>query len=242
MGNKKLCNLSCNIAAKLVEWWCCAFTTHIKPVLEQLRLLTGLNVGSKTRNFTIELVLQQCCNTSCTFFCCPFFGTFNRGLTMVSCKTTAEEVLFAWSRKWDAIIVDSVSVVLVFTLSLNECIVTALFRFQVHLPGIKWMESHKGVFNVAVRAVSSVHNQVRRMFFNLLIPANVGCGVTKKADLQWRTKILGTVMKNLPSTSLTYQMFRCSIIYTSLTTWIPRLALPSPLQTMLGWRNTFRTG
>ena len=26
--------------------------------------------------------------------------------------------------------------------------------------------------------------------------------------LQWRTKILGTVMENLPSTSLTYQMFR----------------------------------
>ena len=65
------------------------------------------------------------------------------------------------------------SVVLVFTLSLDECIVTALFRFQVHLPGIKWMESHKGVFNVAVRAVSSVHNQVRRMFLNLLIPAFV---------------------------------------------------------------------
>ena len=52
--------------------------------------------------------------------------------------------------------------------------------------------------------------------------------------LQWKTKILGTVMENLPSTSLTYQMFRCSIMYTSLTTWIPRLALPSPLQTMLG--------
>ena len=61
-------------------------------------------------------------------------------------------------------------------------------------------------------------------------------------QLQWRTKILGTVMENLPSTSLTYQMFRCSIMYTSLTTRIPRLALPSPLQTMLGWRNTFRTG
>ena len=32
-------------------------------------------------------------------------------------------------------------------------------------------------------------------------------------------------MENLPSTSLTYQMFRCSIMHTSLTTWIPRLAL-----------------
>ena len=26
------------------------FTTHIKPVLQQIRLLTGLNVGDKTRN------------------------------------------------------------------------------------------------------------------------------------------------------------------------------------------------
>ena len=41
---------------------------------------------------------------------------------------------------------------------------------------------------------------------------------------------------------LSYQMFRCSIMYTFLTTWIPRLALPSPLQTMLGLRNTFKTG
>ena len=45
--------------------------------------------------------------------------------------------------------------------------------------------------------------------------------------LQWRTKILWTVIENLPSTSVTY-----------LIAWIPRIALPSPLQTMLGWRNT----
>ena len=60
--------------------------------------------------------------------------------------------------------------------------------------------------------------------------------------LQWRTKKLGTVMENLPSTSLTYQIIRCNIICTTLTTWIPRMALPSPLQTILGWRYTFRTG
>ena len=59
--------------------------------------------------------------------------------------------------------------------------------------------------------------------------------------LQWRTKILGTVMENHPSTSLTYQIFRRSIICTSLTTWTPRLALPFPLQTMAGWTNTFTT-
>ena len=72
------------------------------------------------------------------------------------------------------------SVGLVFTLSLNECIVTAVSLFQVHLPGIKWMEGHKGVFNVAVRAVSSVHNQVRRIFFNLLIPAFVSKNFQRK--------------------------------------------------------------
>ena len=35
------------------------FTTHIKPVLQQIRLLTGLNEGGKTRNIVIQLVLQQ---------------------------------------------------------------------------------------------------------------------------------------------------------------------------------------
>ena len=53
--------------------------------------------------------------------------------------------------------------------------------------------------------------------------------------LQWRTKILGTVMKNLRSTSLTYQMFRCSIICTSLSTWIPQLALPCPPPSKQCW-------
>ena len=48
------------------------FTTHLKPVLQQIRLLTGLNVGGKTRNIAIQLVLKQCCKTSCTFFVARF--------------------------------------------------------------------------------------------------------------------------------------------------------------------------
>ena len=43
-----------------------------KPVLQQIRLLTGLNVGGKTRNNAIQLVLQQCCRKSCTFFVARF--------------------------------------------------------------------------------------------------------------------------------------------------------------------------
>ena len=48
------------------------FTTHIKPVLQQIRLLTGLNMDGKTHNIAIELVLQQCCKTSCMFFVARF--------------------------------------------------------------------------------------------------------------------------------------------------------------------------
>jgi len=66
----------------------------------------------------------------------------------------------------------------------------------------------------------------------------VKTGKKKKREklnhIQWRTKILGNNMENLTSTSLTYQIIRCSVICTFLTTWIPRMALPSPLQTMLG--------
>ena len=35
------------------------FTTHIKPVWQQIRLLRDLNIGDKTRNIGIQLVLQQ---------------------------------------------------------------------------------------------------------------------------------------------------------------------------------------
>ena len=52
------------------------FTTHIKPVLQQIRLLIGLNMRGKTRNIAIQRVLQQfqlqCCKTSCTFFLARF--------------------------------------------------------------------------------------------------------------------------------------------------------------------------
>ena len=37
------------------------FTTHIKPVLQQIRLLTGFSEGAKTCNTALQLVLQQSC-------------------------------------------------------------------------------------------------------------------------------------------------------------------------------------
>lgn len=37
-----------------------------------------------------------------------------------------------------------------------------LCLFQVQLPGMKWVDNHKGVFNVEVKAASSVHTQVMK--------------------------------------------------------------------------------
>lgn len=34
--------------------------------------------------------------------------------------------------------------------------------WQVQLPGMKWVDNHKGVFNVEVKAASSVHTQVHK--------------------------------------------------------------------------------
>ena len=68
----KNCNLFCNIAENELNSDVARFTTHIKHVLQQIRLITGLNVGGETRNIAIQLVLQQCCKTSCTFFVARF--------------------------------------------------------------------------------------------------------------------------------------------------------------------------
>ena len=35
------------------------FTTHLKPVLQQIRLLTGLNVDCKTRNIALGTLCFQ---------------------------------------------------------------------------------------------------------------------------------------------------------------------------------------
>ena len=47
------------------------FSTRIKPVLQQIRLSENLNVGGKTRNVAIQLVLQ-CCQTRCMLFVARF--------------------------------------------------------------------------------------------------------------------------------------------------------------------------
>lgn len=50
----------------------------------------------------------------------------------------------------------------------NELDVTL---WQVQLPGMKWVDNHKGVFNVEVTAASSVHTQVHKYPFHIIVSA-----------------------------------------------------------------------
>ena len=67
-GNKKSVTCLATLLHSELNSDVARFTTNIKPLLQQIRLLTGLNVGGKTPNVAIQLVLQQCCKTNCTFF------------------------------------------------------------------------------------------------------------------------------------------------------------------------------
>ena len=64
----KECNLFCKTGAKRVEWQCCTFYHLRKKPCNLICYKTGSNVCGKTRNIFIQLVLQQCFKTSCTFF------------------------------------------------------------------------------------------------------------------------------------------------------------------------------
>ena len=44
------------------------FITHVRTCLATNKVVRFVFVGGKTRNIDIQLVLQQCCKKSCTFF------------------------------------------------------------------------------------------------------------------------------------------------------------------------------
>ena len=59
-GNKKSATCFATLLQNELNSDVARFTTLIKPVLQQIRLLTGLNMGGKTRNIAIR-------------YCCPPF-------------------------------------------------------------------------------------------------------------------------------------------------------------------------
>jgi len=67
MGNNKIhatC-LATLLQNELNSDRCCAF--YHSHCSKSGSVLTGLSVGGKTRNNAIQLVLEQCCKTSCKF-------------------------------------------------------------------------------------------------------------------------------------------------------------------------------
>ena len=78
---------------------CCVFYHPHKPVpvLQQIRLLTGLNMDGKTCKIAIQLVLLQCCRTSDTFFVARFslpLGGDERFFWLRSEKNLINSVLY----------------------------------------------------------------------------------------------------------------------------------------------------
>ena len=75
-GNKKSATCFATLLQNELDSDVARFTTHIKPALQQIRLLIGLNMRGKRRNIAIQRVLQQCqlqcCKTSYTFFLVRF--------------------------------------------------------------------------------------------------------------------------------------------------------------------------
>ena len=58
-GNKKRATCFATVLQNQLNNDVARYTAHIKPVLQQIRLLPGLNMGGETRNIAILLVLQQ---------------------------------------------------------------------------------------------------------------------------------------------------------------------------------------
>ena len=95
-GNKKRATCPAPLLKNELNSDVVRFTTYIKPVLQQIRLLTGLNVGGKTRNTTTQLVLQQYCKTSCAFFSPRRL----QAVSLFSVVRRAKRETRKWPRAW----------------------------------------------------------------------------------------------------------------------------------------------
>ena len=80
-GNKKRATCFATLLQNELNSDVARFATHSKPFFQQIRLLTGLNIGSKTRNINSFCSNVHCCKTSCTFFVARFFVPLGHGKT-----------------------------------------------------------------------------------------------------------------------------------------------------------------
>ena len=68
MGNKKRATCFATLLQNELNSDFALLTTHEKNPYYLICCKTGSNAGGKTRSIVIQLVLQQCCRTSCTLF------------------------------------------------------------------------------------------------------------------------------------------------------------------------------
>ena len=68
MGNKRRAGCRATLLQNELKIDVARFTTTSKPVSQQIRLLTGLDVNGKTSNIAIQLILPECCKTISMFF------------------------------------------------------------------------------------------------------------------------------------------------------------------------------
>ena len=67
------------------------FTTHENKPCILISCKIGSNMGGKTRNIAIQLGLQQCCETSCTYF----VARFTAALVLFCIVSLAFKLLFS---------------------------------------------------------------------------------------------------------------------------------------------------
>ena len=78
MGNKKHATCFATSLQNELNSDVARFTTHLKPGLHQIRLLTGLNMGRVKHATSLFNSVAAMLQKKLHVFCCPFFRTVTR--------------------------------------------------------------------------------------------------------------------------------------------------------------------
>ena len=74
MGDRKRATCLATLLQNKLNSDVACFTTQAQTCLQPDLSQDGFDMGGNTRNIAIQLVLKQCCKTSCAFFAAHFYG------------------------------------------------------------------------------------------------------------------------------------------------------------------------
>ena len=116
-GNEKTSICSVTLLQNKLNSVAVRFTTHLKKPRNLIWCKTGLNVGGNMCNIAVQLILQQCCKTSCIFFVAWFTVALSKDI--LEWRTpTRSEAFFLFNMPW----------------RYQVCIVKCLFFYRDDLP------------------------------------------------------------------------------------------------------------